>query len=138
MAGSVPIKSFADHRLPLVLLATTLVCWVGLMALVIRDAMLSDATSGTVVAVFPPDRATHENYTGILRAEGLIVQNTWFDNIWVVRSERAGFVGRLKEQGAWTALAADTFQPVVLGGCFLAPGTLVSKADALKTTTRSR
>ena len=138
MAGSAPIKAFADHNLPLVLLVATLLVWAGFMAVVIRDAMLSDAASGTVAAVFPPGRTAHENYTGILRAEGSIVQTTWFDNIWLVRSERAGFVGRLKQQGAWTAFAANSFQPVVLGGCFLAPGRIVSNADAFKTTIRSR
>ena len=132
------MQSFVDHGLPLILLATTLVFWAGFMTWVIRDAMLTDAASGTVVAVFPPVRAAQENYSSILRAEGFIVQNTWFDNIWVVRSERAGFVGRLKVQGAWTAFTANAFQPVVLGGCFLAPGTLVSSPDAFKTTSRSR
>ena len=142
MLSSAPSRPFADHSLPLVLLMVTLVFWAGFMALVIRDAMLSDTTSGTVVAVFPPDRATHENYASILHAEGLIFQSAWFDTIWVVRSERAGFVGRLKQQGAWAAFPADTFQPIILGGCFLAPGTFASRDDvsetALKTTTRSR
>ena len=142
MAGSAPSRPFADHGLPLVLLVITLVFWAGFMAFVIREAMLTDAASGTVVAVFPPGRTIAENYAGVLRAEGLVFQSAWFDSIWVVRSERTGFVGRLKKQGAWAAFPADTIQPVILGGCFLAPSTFATKADIseteLKTTTRSR
>ena len=116
--NSVTAKPFAEHGLPLALLLITVLFWLVFMGLVIRDAALPDAASDTVIVVFPPTQPTHDIYGGILRAHGQVVQNTWFDNIWLVRSATSGFVGRLKAEGAWAAFSPVAFQATMIGGCF--------------------
>lgn len=106
------------HGLALVLVASLLLLWLGVFGWVLHDAALPDTATGTVLAVFPLDRLPHEIYTAILQAGGGVAQNTWFDTIWLVQSDEAGFVGRLKAGGAWEVFAPQNLQSVTLGGCF--------------------
>lgn len=89
------------------------------MILTLRSAALPDERSGTVVAVFPPDTEADDIFAAVLNADGRLVNATWFDSAWLVHSDQTGFVGRLREQGAWAAFRPALFQPLTLGGCFL-------------------
>ncbi len=113
--------SRGQYRLALGLLLVALVFWAGLMALMIHQARLEPEAAGTMVVVFPRAMARADRYAGLLDAGGRLVRTTWFDNIWMVHGEAAGFAGRLRAAGAVEVFAAVPFQPVMLGGCFFDP-----------------
>ena len=123
------LKPVWERWLPPLLLIITLLFWAGFMALVLNDARLNADASGTVVAVFPRAKTPETIFTDVLAADGRLVRNTWFDNVWVLHSDRPGFVGRLEASGALAAYSPVPFQPVALGGCFLTPGRLADSAS---------
>jgi hypothetical protein len=108
-----------DHTLALWLLAGVMAFWLIGMGVVLRQARLPEATSGTVVVVFPPNYTTQRALSAIIRADGLLVRDSWFDSVWVVHGTRPDFVGALMREGAWGAYRATSFSPVVVKGCFL-------------------
>lgn len=113
--------AFAEHRLSLLLLAATLLFWAGLVALVLNDARLPPQASGTVVAVFPRATPRARMFEAVLQADGRLVRETWFANIWVVSSNTSGFVGRLRAAGVKTAFKPALFEPVAMVSCFGVP-----------------
>lgn len=93
--------------------------WLVGMTVVMAQARLPADTSGTVIVVFPPGQPVGASLSAIIRADGLLVRDSWFDSIWVVHGAQSGFVGALMQEGAWGAYRATTFSPVIVKGCFL-------------------
>lgn len=112
-------QGISDHSLALWLLAGVIVFWCIGMVAALHQSRLSATESGTVVVVFPPSYTTQKALGAIIRADGLLVRDSWFANIWVVHANEPGFVGRLSREGAWGAFHAGSFEPVVIKGCFL-------------------
>ena len=109
----------SDHALALWLLAGVMAFWCVGMAVALSQSRLPAAESGTVMVVFPPTYSEQQALGAIIRADGLLVRNSWFANVWVVHADRPGFVGRLSDAGAWGSFQVGSFQPVVIKGCFL-------------------
>lgn len=87
------------------------------MALSIRTAALPPEAKGEILAVFPPGTDNDEIFARLLLAGGSPLRQTWLDFVWVVSSQRAGFAGRLKEQGAIGTYGEMPISPQ-LAGCF--------------------
>ncbi len=87
------------------------------MALSIRFAALPPQASGTVLAVFPPATASDEIFANLIRAGGRPLRETWLSFVWVVSSDKPGFVGRLRAEGAIGAYGELPITPQ-LAGCF--------------------
>jgi len=105
----------SGHGFALAFGGVVVVVWLALMAMSLREAALPPETDGTVLAVFPPGTSDEAAFTAVVRAGGEPVRSTWAG--WVARGTEAGFVGRLKSEGA---LASFGELPVVgpaLGGC---------------------
>ncbi|HEY0832272.1 MAG TPA: hypothetical protein VGE72_00060 [Azospirillum sp.] len=90
--------------------------WLALMAVSLNEAALPPETDGTVLAVFPPGTTDEAAFTAMVRAGGEPVRPTWLGFAWVARGADAGFVGRLKSQGAVAAFGELPVGPA-LGGC---------------------
>ncbi len=109
---------FATHWLAVSLLLGVVLLWGGLLALAVYKAALPEQATGTVVVVFPPTMPADQVFAGVLHADGVLARETWFENVWIVYSNREGFVGRLKSQGALIIFAPVPFDSVAVGGCF--------------------
>lgn len=106
------------HRLHLAalgLLGGALLIWLGAMSLVLSDANLPDAAAGKMLAVFGPLRPAEESFAAIVKAGGRPVRPV-AGFIWVTQSDRLGFAGRLRAQGARAVYGEFTFGPA-LAGC---------------------
>ena len=114
-------RPFPGHRFALGLLGAVLLVWASLFALGLHEAALPPQRAGMVTVVFPPGFDAREMMARVVRADGRAVRETMFDNIWVVQSDRGGFVGRLEAAGAWAAFDPAAFDPVDVAGCFLLP-----------------
>lgn len=92
------------------------------MSVALIQAALPPDEHGIVVAVFPPGLGDETAVFGaVVAAGGRPLRGSWFGNVWTVAGDEPGFVGRLKDAGAWAAFAPGIFSPVALGGCFSAP-----------------
>lgn len=111
-------QAAADFWLVIIPGLFILVFAVGLIALILRLATLSDEAAGTVVVVFPTTVRSAAVFDAIVQAEGRLVNNTLLDSIWVVHSGRRGFVGRLKSRGAWRVFDVALFKAISAPGCF--------------------
>ena len=60
----------------------------------------SDRRDGAVLAIFPPGTPALAAINAVARADGVLVRDSWFDNVWFVHGAEPGFVGRLKAAGA--------------------------------------
>ena len=109
----------SDHALALWLLAGVMLFWCVGMSVTLAQARLAAEETGTVVVVFPPSYAAERSLGAIIRADGLLVRDSWFENVWVVHGGQPGFVGALMREGAWGAYHVGSFRPVVVKGCFL-------------------
>ena len=108
-----------DHALALWLLLGVMAFWCVGMTVALSQSRLPASESGTVLVVFPPSYSAKSALGAIVRADGLLVRDSWFENVWVVHANKAGFVGRLNREGAWGAFHVGSFSPVVIKGCFL-------------------
>jgi len=114
--NSAPSSLGSGHGLALALGAAVLAVWLGLMTVSLRQAALPAETDGLVLAVFPPGTSDDEAFTAMVRAGGEPVRPTWLGFAWVARGREAGFVGRLKDEGALGAYGELPVGPA-LGGC---------------------
>ena len=85
--------------------ASSVICWMIILGTFLADQRLPPARSGTVITVFSPHKTTGEITGAVHAAGGAFVRATRFGKAWVVASDRAGFVGRLKETGAVASFA---------------------------------
>lgn len=104
------------HGFAIALFGVTVAVWLGLMAVSLRQAALPEETDGMVLAVFPPGTPDDEAFSAMVRAGGEPVRPTWVGFAWVARGRDAGFVGRLKDEGALAAYGELPVGPA-LGGC---------------------
>jgi hypothetical protein len=88
------------HRLALLLAATFAGTWLGAVGLTLASARLSAATTGWVLAVFPPGLDSAAISARIVDAEGFPVEPLGRSFAWTAYSPTEGFVGRLEQQGA--------------------------------------
>lgn len=91
--------------------------WLVFMSAAIYASALPDDRSGIMLVVFHPGTSGASTFANIIQAGGNPVRRAGLDFIWTVQSNSAGFVGRLKRQGAIVALEEFPFSPQ-LAGCF--------------------
>ena len=114
-------QSYAWVWVCLFLLAVT---WTPVFGIHIYRTALGDASTGTVVVVFPPTLSTKELFRSVLDANGSIVRPVrWFPRMWVARSVEPGFVGRLKQSGAWGVYSTDFLEASALLSCIRIVGS---------------
>ncbi|WP_109117818.1 hypothetical protein [Azospirillum sp. TSO22-1] len=104
------------HGFALTFFGVVVAVWLGLMTVSLRQAALPEETDGLVLAVFPPGTPDDAAFTAMVRAGGEPVRPTWLGFAWVARGREAGFVGRLKDEGAVAAFGELPVGPA-LGGC---------------------
>ncbi len=104
------------HGFALAFGGVILAVWLGVMAVSLRQAALPEETDGLVLAVFPPGPPDDAAFTAMVNAGGEPVRPTWLGFAWVARGREAGFVGRLKSEGALAAFGELPVGPA-LGGC---------------------
>lgn len=104
------------HGLALAFGGVVLAVWLGVMTVSLRQAALPEETDGMVLAVFPPGTPDDAAFNAMVRAGGEPVRATWLGFAWVARGREAGFVGRLKDEGAVAAFGELPVGPA-LGGC---------------------
>lgn len=105
------------HRLALSLFLGGLAVWMVVMAVVMRQAALPGAASGTMLAVFEPGTPGDQVFASITRAGARPIRETVFGFIWVVSSEEPGLAGRLEREGAIGAYRDLPLSPTI-AGCF--------------------
>jgi hypothetical protein len=74
--------------------------------------------AGIFTVVFPPGTSMTERFLRIHAAGGAVVRGGTLPGFAVGHSDRPGFAGRLRAQGAWLVLTPGAFQFSALGGCF--------------------
>lgn len=104
------------HGFALAFFGVVLAVWLGLMTVSLRQAALPEETDGMVLAVFPLGTPDDAAFSAMVRAGGEPVRPTWLGFAWVARGREAGFVGRLKDEGAVAAFGELPVGPA-LGGC---------------------
>ena len=90
----------SHHRLALLLAAGLAAMWLGALALAAATARLPAASSGYVLAVFPPSLASSAVSARIIAADGFPLAPFGAAFAWTAYSRVEGFVRRLEEQGA--------------------------------------
>jgi hypothetical protein len=111
----------------LLLLAVT---WTPVLGIHLYRTSLGDRGTGTVVVVFSPTLGSRELFRSVAEANGSLVRPVpWFPRMWVARSVEPGFVGRLKERGAWAVYSTELLSARALLTCLspaasVAPGPL--------------
>ena len=123
-AGQIPASADEKHETPQshawiwvcsFLLAIT---WAPVFGIHIYRTSLSEASTGTVVVVFPPMVSTRDLFRNVMDADGSIVRPVrWFPKMWLARSREPGFVGRLRERGAWGVYSTDFLKASALLSC---------------------
>lgn len=108
---------FRPHMLALLVGLAAFAVWAGAMLLAMRDAALPGEAEGTVMAVFPPGLSQERILARVVKAEGRPLRTLWPSNVWIVNGANAGFVSRLKSQGALAVYGELPMGPV-LAGCF--------------------
>lgn len=111
--------TFSDFYLLTIPLLITLLIAAGIIALNLRLMSLDAEESGTVIVAFPTDYSSANVFDAVLDADGRLINSTWFDSVWVVNSDKAGFVARLKAQGAWGVFNPALLQSITVSGCFV-------------------
>ena len=100
----------------LFLLAVT---WLPLAGIHLYRTSLSDAGTGTAVAVFSPWASTADVFHSVIQADGSLVRPvSWLRRTWIVHSLEPGFAGRLREQGAWAVYSTELLSLRALFKCF--------------------
>jgi len=108
------------------------VTWMPVLGVHLYRTSLGDRSSGTVVVVFPPTLGARELFRSVAEANGSLVRPvSWFPRTWVASSGEPGFVGRLKERGAWAVYSTELLNARALLTC-LQPGTLPGASAATR------
>ena len=84
------------------------------LALVTR---LENASSGAVLALFPPRTPQDEIFAAIDQTDARVLRATRLSNAWILEGSSPGFVGALKAAGAlgaWKPVSGVSF---AVGGC---------------------
>lgn len=102
---------------PLIVLAVVAVGWAGFTGVAVQRAALPESAGGMMLAAFPVGSDDDDVFAAVTAAGGMPVRRTWFPGAWVVASDDAGFVGRLKTAGAWAAFSEAPVGLPTIGGC---------------------
>ncbi len=105
------------HRLAISLFLGVIVAWVGVMAVLMRQAALPPEASGPMLAVFEPGTSADDIFAKLTSAGAKPVRQTAFSFIWVVAGDERGLAGRLGAQGAIGAYRELPLNPSI-AGCF--------------------
>ena len=112
------------------LLLLVAVTWTPVFGIHLYKMSLADPGTGTVVVVFSPALDTRELFRNVADAGGSLVRPVpWFPRMWVARSLEPGFVGRLRERGAWGVYSTDLLSARALLSC---SGIVSPPADPLR------
>lgn len=118
------------RKLALACLVLVAVTWTPVLGIHLYRTSLGDRSTGTVVVVFSPTLGSRELFRSVAEANGSLVRPVpWFPRMWVARSVEPGFVGRLKERGAWAVYSTELLSARALLSCLspaasVAPGPL--------------
>ncbi|HMH18907.1 MAG TPA: hypothetical protein VK572_12260 [Burkholderiales bacterium] len=94
------------------------IAWVPLFGIHFYRMSLDRPATGTVLVVFPPTVSMRDFFRSVAAADGSLVGPVdWFPRMWVVQSAEPGFVGRLKEHGAWGVYSTDLLSTRALFSC---------------------
>ncbi len=107
----------SSRKLVTVWVLLLLVTWVPPVVLAVNKARLADEAMGTVLVVFPVGSTRSANFERIVAAQGGFVRQTWWEQAWIASSYKPGFVGRLKNEGAWAVFHPILLDPALLMGC---------------------
>ena len=100
------------------LLLLVAVTWTPVFGIHLYKMSLADLGTGTVVVVFSPALGARELFRGVADAGGSLVRPVpWFPRMWIARSVEPGFVGRLRERGAWGVYSTDLLSARALLSC---------------------
>ena len=101
----------------LALMASVIVLWLAVLALILRAAALGPDDTGKLLVVFPPGTAPADAFAAIVTAGGAPIRPALGGWPWIAHGDGAGFVGQLESRGA---LAAFRGAPagLSLAGCF--------------------
>ena len=100
------------------LLLLVLLTWTPVFGIHLYKMSLAGPGTGTVLVVFSPALDTRELFRSVADAKGSLVRPVpWFPRMWVARSPEPGFVGRLKERGAWGVYSPDLLSARALLSC---------------------
>lgn len=105
------------HRLAISLFLGVVIAWVGVMAILMRQAALPPEASGPMLAVFEPGTSADDIFAKLTFAGAKPVRQTAFSFIWVVAGDEPGLAGRLTAQGAIGAYRELPLNPSI-AGCF--------------------
>jgi hypothetical protein len=90
--------------------ALVLLTWTPVLGIHLRNMSLANPALGTVVVVFSPTLSTRDLFRSVADAKGTPVRPVdWIPRAWVVQSGEPGFVGRLRERGAWGVYSTELF-----------------------------
>lgn len=92
--------------------------WTPVFGIHLYKMSLNDPGTGTVLVVFSPTLSTSDLFRNVADAKGSLVEPVrWLPRMWVARSLEPGFVGRLKERGAWGVYSPDLLSARALLSC---------------------
>ena len=92
--------------------------WTPVFGIHLYKMSLADPGTGTVVVVFSPALDARGLFRSVADAGGSLVRPVpWFPRMWVARSLEPGFVGRLRERGAWGVYSTDLLSARALLSC---------------------
>ena len=111
---------WSGHRLAVSLFLGTIVAWIAVMAILMRQASLPPEASGPMLAVFEPGTPTDDIFAKITIAGARPIRETAFGFIWVVAGDEPGLAGRLATQGAIGTYRELPLNPTIAGCCALA------------------
>ncbi len=117
-------------RIWVCLLLLVAVTWTPVFGIHLYKMSLADPGTGTVVVVFSPALDARDLFRNVADAKGSLVRPVpWFPRMWVARSLEPGFVGRLRERGAWGVYSTDLLSARALLSC---SGIVSPPADPLR------
>ena len=100
------------------LLVLVTVTWTPVLGIHLYKMSLAGPGTGTVVVVFSPALGARELFRSVADAGGSLVRPVpWFPRMWIARSVEPGFVGRLRERGAWGVYSTDLLSARALLSC---------------------
>jgi hypothetical protein len=112
------------------LLLLVAVTWTPVFGIHLYKMSLDDPGAGTVIVVFSPTLGARDLFRNVADAKGSLVRPVpWFPRMWVARSLEPGFVGRLRERGAWGVYSTDLLSARALLSC---SGIMSPPADPLR------
>jgi len=93
------------------------ITWMVPFSVAVSEVILRDQDTGAVLVFFPARSTARENFDRIVDAGGAFGGPALMGHAWLAYSYDAGFVGRLKGNGAWAVFDPLLLDPLALMGC---------------------